>query len=83
MCGMSVGAHLPDWTLVLPVVTLMCSSLQAAGEIPCVFNHISFFPGFCSCCLFWFGFFYGKKMSLAFRVGLVLLVGVQMLMSCN
>lgn len=58
--------------MILDVIYI-CSSLQVAGEMLCVLNHVAVFF-----------FFNGKKKSwLAFIVRLILLVGVQMLMNCN
>lgn len=66
----------PSWTLVILAVIFMCSSLQVAGEMFCVFNHVAVIL----VCLF---FMVRKCLWLASIVRLILLVGVQMPMSCN
>lgn len=55
-------------------VVFICSSLQVAGEISCVFNHIA---------IFFFLNTIEKCLWLASVASLILLVGVHMLMSCN
>jgi len=53
----------------------MCSRLQVTGEMLSVFNHVA--------ALFVCFFIVGKCLWLASGARLILLVGVQMLMSCN
>lgn len=53
----------------------MCTSLQVTGEMLSVFNHVAV--------LFVCFFIVGKCLWLASGARLILLVGVQMLMSCN
>lgn len=52
----------------------MCTSLQVTGEMLSVFNHVAVVFVF---------FIVGKCLWLASGARLILLVGVQMLMSCN
>lgn len=49
--------------MILDVI-FICSGLQVAGEMLCVFSHVAVLL-VCCCWVFFCFFFYGKKMSLA------------------